>query len=75
MYSTAISLRFEQITKRIESRGYKESSKEFWRDIRADYIRLAKLCRKFNSYVALNVLVSFGKNLYFTLGYLFVMMR
>lgn len=76
LYSTAISERFEQITKRIESRkSNNEIEKEFWRDIRADYISLAQLCKKLNKYVSLNVLMSFSGAMCMILGRLFTILR
>lgn len=76
LYSTAISVRFEQIAKRIQTRTTNdESSKIFWRYIRADYIRLAKLCRKLNKYISLNVLMSFTGNVFLILATLFLLLR
>lgn len=75
LYSIAISLRFEQITERMQRRASSTYSKIFWIKVRADYLRLAKLCLKLNHYVSLNVMLSFASNMQFVVENIFSLLK
>lgn len=69
--STALALRFEQITERLQKNMNRAVAKDFWREIREDYVCLCKLSRLLNSCISFSVLISFQLNLYFILERLY----
>lgn len=69
--STALALRFNQINERLKMNARKPVSRQFWREVREDYVRLAELCGLVDGCLSLNVLVSYQINLFFILERLY----
>lgn len=71
--STALALRFKQVTERVLNYGKHIQSLEFWSEIRSDYIHLFELCQLINKYVSFQITLSFAFNTcYFLLDLFFV---
>nr|WKF45114.1 gustatory receptor 6 [Podabrus annulatus] len=75
LVSTAVAVRFQQVTSRLKNLKEKDSSIEFWREIREDYNSLCKLTHNLNDSLSYIILISFASNLYFILVQLFNSMR
>ncbi|XP_063917907.1 gustatory receptor for sugar taste 64e-like isoform X2 [Zophobas morio] len=65
--SSALALRFKQITNRLCLDEKKSNSNNYWTEIRADYDRLVHLSRKLEKYFSHIVLLSYSANIFFLL--------
>lgn len=59
IFSTALAVRFKQITKRLENCEMETTTITFWSEIRADYTRLSALCRFTNQQISFIIFLSF----------------
>ncbi|KAJ3654538.1 hypothetical protein Zmor_013717 [Zophobas morio] len=74
--STALSYRFSQITARIQSvADAKIDSEIIWKNLREDYNRLCRLCRRVDEEISYIVLMTFASDLFFILVQLFNSLR
>ncbi|KAF7272880.1 hypothetical protein GWI33_014358 [Rhynchophorus ferrugineus] len=65
--STALALRFQQISQKLNNERFKINPVLFWKGIREDYDRLASFCRELDSHISPIVLWSFFLNIFFLL--------
>ncbi|XP_030761256.1 gustatory receptor for sugar taste 64e-like isoform X2 [Sitophilus oryzae] len=65
--STALALRFQQISQRLNKERFKINPLSFWRSIREDYDRLASFCKELDSHISSIVLLSYFLNIFFLL--------
>ncbi|RZC43294.1 Trehalose recp domain containing protein [Asbolus verrucosus] len=65
--SSALALRFKQITHRLSLNEKKANSNEYWIEMRADYDRLVHLSKKLDKYISYVVLLSYSANIFFLL--------
>lgn len=74
--STALALRFRQVTQRLAKIGESKTTTEStWRSLREDYNSLCKLCKSLDDAISYIVLMSFAGNLFFILIQLFKSLR
>ncbi|KAJ8977419.1 hypothetical protein NQ317_009672 [Molorchus minor] len=73
LMSTALALRFKQITSRLAENQNKFHMKNqcFWEEIREDYDRLSILCRELDNHISYIVLLSFTLNIFILLVQLY----
>nr|WJJ63346.1 gustatory receptor 6 [Pachyrhinus yasumatsui] len=65
--SSALALRFQQISEKLRKEIHKSNSLSFWREMREDYDRLASFCKELDSHVSIIVLLSYFLNIFFLL--------
>ncbi|XP_068902815.1 gustatory receptor 5a for trehalose-like [Tenebrio molitor] len=69
---TALACRFSQITARIQSvADAKIDTEIIWKNLREDYNRLCRLCRRVDEVISYIVLLTFASDLFFILVQLF----
>ncbi|KAF2892865.1 hypothetical protein ILUMI_13308, partial [Ignelater luminosus] len=70
MFSSFLSLRFKQITERLNLALEKKKDMDFWREIREDYDKVCILCRTADDQISNVIFSSFASNLLLMLAYL-----
>ncbi|KYB27367.1 hypothetical protein TcasGA2_TC033212 [Tribolium castaneum] len=76
LLSTALAYRFTQVTDRTQSMSEsKNKSESAWKNLREDYNRLCRLCKRVDEEISYIVLMSFASDLLFILIQLFNSLR
>ncbi|KAK4879372.1 hypothetical protein RN001_007518 [Aquatica leii] len=68
--SSFLSIRFQQVTNRINQSLNKNRTVAFWREVREDYDRICTLCKEVDEVITNVVFVSYAANLMLLLVYL-----
>lgn len=61
--SSSLAFWFQQINARLRNCGMTATTLTFWLELRADYIRLCRLCHLVNDEISFLIFLSFANNL------------